>query len=163
MGTMGREIVGPRVDEIIEMLNQGLAAEVNDAYRYLLLSKAASGVHSAPVAELFEATAQDEWGHVSLLMERVLQLGGQPLASPSEAARRSYVEYRPAPQDPTDVRSMVEDSLAGERAAITYYRDLFQRTREVDPVTAEIARQALIDEIDDEDEMERLLSGWPER
>ncbi len=33
MGTYGRQIVGDRVDEIIDRLNQGIAAELNDAYR----------------------------------------------------------------------------------------------------------------------------------
>jgi ferritin-like protein len=55
---------------------------------------------------------------------------------------------------------MVMDSLAGERAAIRFYRDLFDRTRQVDPVTADLARRAMADEIDDEDELERLLAGW---
>lgn len=163
MGTVGREIVGDRVDEIIDMLNRGIAAEINDAYRYLLLSRAASGVHSAPAAELFGRTAQDEWGHVGMLVNRVLELGGEPLAGPAEAEHRSYAPYQPPPKDLTDVRTMVEDSLAGERAAITFYRDLFHRSRDVDPVTAEIARKALIDEVSDEDELERLLAGWPER
>jgi ferritin-like protein len=163
MGTVGRDIVGDRVDEIVDMLNRGIAAEINDAYRYLLLSRAASGVHGAPAADLFGQTAQDEWGHVALLMERVLQLGGEPLASPAEAEQRSYAPYKPPPKDYADVRTMVLDSLAGERAAITYYRELFERTRDVDPVTAEIARHALADEIDDEDDLERLLQGWPER
>ena len=161
MGTVGREIVGDRADEIIELLNQGIAAELNDAYRYLLLSKVASGVHSSPVAQKFAETAQDEWGHVSLLMERVMQLGGEPLASPAEVGERTYVPYKPAPKDPTDLRQMLHDSLAGERAAIGFYRELFEKTRDIDPVTADIARHALIDEIDDEDELERLLEGWP--
>jgi bacterioferritin len=161
MGTLGREIVGPQADEIIDLLNQGIAAEINDAYRYLMLSKVASGVHSSPVARLFAETAQDEWGHVSLLMERVAQLGGEPLGSPSEAGQRSYAEYKSAPKDPTDVQQMLIDSLEGERAAINFYRMLFDKTRDIDPVTADLARNALIDEIDDEDELERLLEGWP--
>lgn len=160
MGTVGREIVGDQVDEIIDLLNQGIAAEINDAYRYLLLSTVASGVHGPTVAELFGRTAQDEWGHVARLMERVHQLGGEPLASPAEATDRSYTEYHPAPKDPADVRQMVQDSLVGERAAIRFYRELFDRTRDTDPVTAQIAREALADEIDDEDELERLLEGW---
>lgn len=162
MGTVGREIVGPDADRIIEMLNQGIAAEVNDAYRYLLLSKLAAGVHSRPVAELFARTAEHEWGHASLLMERVAQLGGDPMVSPSEASERSYADYKPPPKELSDVRAMVLDSLEGERAAIRFYRELFDVTREGDPVTAQIARDALADEIDDEDEFERLLAGWHE-
>lgn len=162
MGTVGREIVGPEVNKIIDLLNQGIAAEVNDAYRYLLLSHVAEGIHSDPVARMFAQAAQDEWGHVAKLMERVTQLGGEPMASPSEAGQRSYVDYQPPPKDPADVRAMLEDSLAGERAAIRFYRELFDLTRQIDPVTADLARSALADEIEDEDEFERLLASWPE-
>src|SRR5262245_5709768 len=132
MGTVGQEIVGASANEIIDLLNRGIAAEVNDAYRYLLLSKLASGVHSGPVAELFARTAVDEWAHVGLLMDRVIQLRGVPMAGPAEAATRSYADYRPPPADPTDVRAMLADSLYGERAAIRFYRDLFDLTHEID-------------------------------
>jgi len=164
MGTVGREIVGEEgIAWIVEQLNRGIAAEINDAYRYLLLSKLAAGVHGAEVAEFFARTSQDEWGHVAVLMERVAHLGGRPLAGPGEAAERSYVSYREPPKDETDVRAMLEDSLEGERAAIRFYKDLFDRTRDIDPVTAEIARRALADEIADEDDIERFLAAWPDR
>jgi ferritin-like protein len=162
MGTVGRQIVGEGTAErIIEDLNRGIAAEVNDAYRYLVLSKLAAGIHSSEAAELFARTAEDEWGHVALLMQRVAELGGRPPDSPSDAGELSYAPYQPAPADETDVRLMLEDSLAGERSAIRFYRDLFDRTKDADPVTADIARHALADEISDEDDFERLLAGWP--
>ena len=162
MGTVGRQIVGEdMIDGIISELNRGIAAEINDAYRYLLLSKVAAGIHSGEAAELFARTAQDEWGHVAVLMQRVTELGGRPLESPADARDVSYAAYRAAPEDETDVHRMLEDSLDGERAAIRFYMDLYKRTREADPVTADIARAALADEISDEDEFERLLAGWP--
>ena len=161
MGTVGREAAGPQVDEIIDLLNQGIAAEINDAYRYLMLSTIAAGVHAPAVVKMFARTAQDEWRHVGVLTERVAQLGGTPLASPSEAGARAYTEYRPAPKDPADLWTMLNDSLEGERAAIRYYRDLFERTQHTDPVTAQIARDALADEVDDEDELERRPANWP--
>lgn len=75
MGRVGREIVGEEsARALVEELNRGIAAEVNDAYRYLVLSKVASGVHSGEVAGFFARTAQDEWAHAGLLMERVVQL-----------------------------------------------------------------------------------------
>ena len=163
MGTAGQEIVGTHVGEIIDVLNRGIAAELNDAYRYLLLSKEATGIHSTAVADLFARTAADEWAHVGMLMDRVVQLGGRPMPGPAEAADRSYTGYRPPPADATDLPAMIADSLAGERAAIRFYHDLFEKTRDVDPVTAEIARQALADEIGDEDVLERLRAGWPDR
>lgn len=163
MGTVGREIVGEdAAAEIVEELNRGIAAEVNDAYRYLLLSRMAAGIHSSEVAEFFARTAQDEWGHAGELIERVTQLGGRPMPGPEQAAGLTYAPYQEPPKDETDLRTMLEDSLEGERAAIRYYKELFDRTREIDPVTAEIARSELADEVADEDELERLLAGWPE-
>ncbi|MDP8959641.1 MAG: ferritin [Actinomycetota bacterium] len=160
MGTVGREIVGPAAEEIIAELNRGIAAEINDAYRYLLLSKLAEGVHSAEVAEFFALTSQDEWAHVGTLLERVISLGGRPLSSPGEAPDASYVPYKEPPKDPGDLKTMLADSLEGEQAAIRFYKQLFDKTKDVDPITAEIARQSLADEISDEDDLERFLRGW---
>ncbi len=163
MGTIGREIVGEEAArEIVEELNRGIAAELNDAYRYLVLSKLASGVHSGEVGDFFARTSQDEWNHAGALMERVTELGGQLMADPKEAAELSYVEYQEPPKDETDLKKMLEDSLKGERAAIHFYKQLFDKTRDVDPVTADLARQALADEVGDETEIERLLASWPQ-
>ncbi len=160
MGSMGREIVGDAAEEIIELLNKGIAAELNDAYRYTILSKVAEGIHSTDVAGFFAQTAQDEWGHLATLAERVTQLGGRPMESPQESVGLSYAGYHGPPKDPADLRAMLEQSLEGERAAIRFYKDLYDRTLQRDPITAEIARQALIDEVNDEQELERLLVGY---
>jgi ferritin-like protein len=84
------------------------------------------------------------------------------MASPKQAEELSYVAYKEPPKDETDLRGMLEDSLEGERAAIRFYKELFDKTRDRDPLTAEIARQALADEVEDESELERLLASWPE-
>lgn len=84
------------------------------------------------------------------------------MAGPAEAAELSYVAYKEPPKDDTDLRTMLEDSLEGERGAIRFYKNLFDRTQHEDPVTAEIARQALADKVQDENEIERLLASWPE-
>jgi ferritin-like protein len=162
MGSVGREIVGDAAEEIIELLNKGAAAELNDAYRYMVLAKLAEGIHSTDVAEFFAQTAQDEWGHLATLTERAVQLGGRPMASPQDSIGLSYADYREPPKNPADLRAMLEDSLEGERAAIRFYKGLYDRTLQADPITAEIARQALVDEVNDEQDLERLLVGWDE-
>ncbi len=162
MGSVGREIVGDAAEEIIEELNKGLAAELNDAYRYQVLAKLAEGIHSTDVAQFFAQTSQDEWGHLGILTERVIQLGGRPMPTPEESVHLSYAGYREPPKDPGDIRTMLEDSLEGEQAAIRFYKSLYDRTLQADPITAEIARQALVDEVNDEQDIERLLAGWEE-
>jgi bacterioferritin len=160
MGKVGREIIKVDPEELIEELNKGVAAELNDAYRYLLLSKLVSGPRAGELAEMFEEMAQDEWNHMGLLMERILQIGGRPMARPSDSENRSYVAYKAPPEDATDLKRAVEDSLEGERAAIQYWQSLYDKTRHDDPVTAGLAREGLQDEVGDEDSLERFIEGW---
>lgn len=154
-------VTGQPADEIIELLTWGVAAELNDAYHNLLLSKIACRAHAVPVAELFARAAADGWAHVALLTGRVLQLGGTPPASAADAGAVFHAYRREVPVDPADLRSMLSDSLDGERAAICFYHGLFRRARPGDPVTAELALGALADEISDEDDLQRLLARWP--
>ena len=43
MGTVGRQVIKLDTEELIDDLNKDVAAELHDAYRYLLLSKTVSG------------------------------------------------------------------------------------------------------------------------
>jgi len=159
MAKVGREIIKMDVDELIAELNKGVAAELHDAFRYLVLSKMASGPQSGEVAELFAQTAQDEWNHLGLLIDRILQLGGRPITRPADAEKHTYVPYKAPPQDPTDLKQMIEDSLEGERAAIRYWAGLYEKTITADPVTARLAADGIADEVSDEDNLERLIEG----
>lgn len=157
MGKVGREILGDSVQSTIDDLNRAAAAEINDAIRYQILAKMAQGMNAPEVASWFEQTAQDEWGHLGQLVERVISLGGYPITRPSQAEEISYAPYEEPPEDPTNLRKMMEDSLKGERAAIRFYDELFKKTQHVDPVTAALAQRLVADEVSDEDDLERFL------
>lgn len=157
MGQKGKEIVGEKVDEIIARLNKAMAAEALDAYRYLYLSKWAAGVHAPEAAELFALISQDEWMHLGVWMERIVELGGRPLVSTKEFEKAAYTQYQEPPKSRKELEKMVQDSLVGERAAIQFYKDLADFCRVADPVTYRLALDALADEIDDEEKLENLL------
>ncbi len=157
MGKKGKEIVGEKASEIVERLNQALAAEALDAYRYLYLSKWAAGLEAPEVAEMFARISAHEWEHLGRFMERIVEMGGRPLSRAAEFERASYTEYQDPPKDRTALREMVEDSLVGERGAITFYQDLATLCRDADPVTYLLALEALADEVKDEEELENLL------
>src|SRR5574341_40620 len=94
----GQEIVKNR-KQIIEWLNRAAAAELQAAYRYLYLSHVASGMHGREVAKEFGKMAQSEWGHVSAMMKRIVQLGGRPFERLSEAEKLSYSKLPAPPKD----------------------------------------------------------------
>src|SRR5205807_7975996 len=60
---------------LLDDLNQALAGETLAAFRYLYLSKIASGISSLPLSKLFKEMADGEWDHASRFMERIIQLG----------------------------------------------------------------------------------------
>jgi bacterioferritin len=157
MGKVGREIIGDSVQSIIDDLNRAAAAELHDAFRYQLLAKMAQGMNAPEVSSWFQRTAQDEWGHLGRLIERVVSLGGYPFTRLDQAEHLSYAPYQEPPEDSTDLHKMIEDSLRGERAAIRFYADLFKKTQHTDPVTASLAQSLVADEVSDEDELEKFL------
>ncbi|HXG36327.1 MAG TPA: ferritin-like domain-containing protein [Dehalococcoidia bacterium] len=160
MGEVGREVIDLNIEELIEDLNRGVAAELNDAYRYLLVANTISGPYASQLSSMFAEMSQHEWSHLGLLMQRIQQLGGRPMSRASSAEQYSYAPYKPLPEDMTDIRTILEDSLEAERAAIRYWEALYEKTTHADPVTADIARSALADEVVDEDNLERFLEGW---
>ena len=152
----GQEIVKNRA-EIIKDLNRAAAAELLAAYRYLHLSKYATGMHGREVAEKFTAMANDEWGHVATFLDRIVQLGGRPFERVSEAEKLSYSKPMLAPKDPADWKRMIKDSLEGERDAIEFYHKLLQKIHMEDAVTMHIVREVLEDEVEDEHTLASLL------
>jgi len=158
MGRVGREVVEGDVQSIIDDLNKAIAAELNDAFRYKLLSKLAMGMNSPELAQWFAQTAEDEWSHLGMFMQRIVSLGGRPFTRPEQAQSLTYVPYQDPPEDPTNLVKMIEDSLQGERAAIQFYSELYKKTQHTDPVTADLAQDALADEVSDEDDLERFLA-----
>lgn len=142
---------------LLEDLNQALAAETLAAFRYLYLSKIASGINSPPLAKLFEKMAEGEWEHAGMFMERVIQLGGVPVSKPTEMEKKSFHPYTDPPRRGNDLKAMIKDSLKLERSAVEFYQRLAMKTRESDLVTYKLAVDAMADEAGEEQKLAALL------
>ena len=142
---------------LLEDLNQALAAETIAAFRYLYLSKIASGINSLPLAEMFEEMSKGEWEHASLFMERIVQLGGVPISRPTEWEKKSFHPYTEPPRRGIDLKAMIRDSLKLERSAKEFYQRLASRTRETDLITYKLAIDAMADEAGEEHKLAALL------
>jgi bacterioferritin len=154
MGTLGRSLVGTDVDQLIELLNKALADEWLAYYQYWMGAKVAAGPMRGAVAAELEEHATEELGHALMLVERILQLGGTPLLSPNDWFEATNCGYE-TPEDPY-VGVLLEQNIAGEQCAIEVYRDLMDFTKDVDPVTYEMALQIMTDEIVHEEDLQAL-------
>jgi bacterioferritin len=152
----GQQIAKNRNDTI-KALNKAAAAELQAAHYYRLLSLYATGLHGREIAEQFAEMANHEWEHAGKFMERIVQLGGVPFESLSEADKISFGRAGRLPKDPSDWRRMLKDTVALEQEAIEFYHNLLLEVHTNDAVTHHLVREALEDEVKDEHELASLL------
>ena len=160
MGTKGRAIIKLDVDELVTLLNKAYADEWLAYYQYWVGAAIVKGpMKEAAVAELKEHAA-DELRHAQMLTDRIIQLGGTPIANPnawSEMANCTYLE----PADP-HVSAIIGQGIEGERCAIDVYSRLLSLTEGKDPITHQIVLSILQDEVDHEEDFEALLEDLEE-
>jgi bacterioferritin len=154
MGTLGRSLVGKDVDQLIELLNKALADEWLAYYQYWMGAKVAAGPMRGAVTAELEEHATEELEHALMLVERILQLGGTPLLSPQDWFEMTNCGYE-TPEDPY-VGVLLEQNIAGEQCAIEVYQELMDFTKDMDPVTYEMALQIMTDEIEHEEDLQAL-------
>ncbi len=155
MGTKARELVGEHADKIVELLNRALADEWLAYYQYWIGSKVVKGpMKSAVEAELVQH-AQDELRHADMLVMRILELGGTPILTPKKWFELTNCGYE-TPENPF-VKKILEQNIKGEQCAIDVYNQIAKLTKEIDPVTYNLAVQIMTDEMEHEEDLQSLL------
>jgi bacterioferritin len=168
MGTKAQAAVkaaGIKVAELIQLLNKAFADEWLAYYQYWLGAKLAAGMCREDVQEELEEHAKEEFGHAGLLADRIIQLGGTPILEPKLWYDVANCRYLP-PKDP-DVRTLIEQNIRGEQCAIAVYYKLLDYTKDKDPITFELIRGILDDELEHEHDLEDFKRDfemcWPKK
>ena len=157
MGKKGREIVDLDIKKLIEDLNRAYADEWLAHFYFLHAAHVVSGINSEEIAEIFRKSAADELGHADKLAQRIIQLGGVPVAKIEDLANASSMKKINLPRDTSDLNGFIRAFLEAERSAIDSYSDLLKKTHQKDTVTHELIEHILEDEVGDEEEFENLL------
>ncbi len=97
MGTRGRQIIGMDVDELLRLLNAAYASEWLAYHQYWLGAKVIKGPMKDAVAAELNLHATEELNHALLLVDRIVQLGGAPVADP-----RKWFDLSPCRYDAPD-------------------------------------------------------------
>jgi len=147
-------LVGDFADKLIELLNKALADEWLAYYQYWIGAKVVKGpMKNAAITELLEHAA-DELRHANMLVERILQLGGEPILEPRDWYTLTNCGYD-APKDPYII-NVLDQNIKGEQCAIQVYSQLLELTNEKDPITYNIVLQILTDEVEHEEDLQAL-------
>jgi len=155
MGTKARELVGEHADKIVELLNRALCDEWLAYYQYWIGSKVVKGPMKSAVASELVQHAQDELRHADMLAMRILELGGTPVLTPKKWFELTNCGYD-SPENPF-VKQILEQNIKGEQCAIETYNKIIEFTKDIDPVTYNIALQIMTDEVEHEEDLQGLL------
>ena len=159
MGQKGTEIAELDVQELIQDLNRAYADEWLAAYAYTYMAQVVEGRPAAKNLESeLKKLAEEELEHQQELAERIAQLGGKPLSDPMKLVETSNEGYPAPPKDPKDIEAIIRTVIEAERGAIGVYNALLKKTAGKDPITYELIRHILEEEVKHEDDFEMILS-----
>lgn len=158
MGTKGQEIVDLDLNMLLAELNRAYADEWLAAYAYNYMGQVVTGRPAAKhLAELLLDTSKDELEHQQELAERIVSLGGKPLADVSKLIEASNDGYPAPPASEKDFDGIIRTVLEAEHNAIATYLRLAVITHGKDPITYNLIVHILTEEVEHEDEFEGLI------
>jgi bacterioferritin len=132
--------------ELLEMMNQAIARELQVSIQYMWQHVLWSGVKAFAVKDEFKVIAIAEMKHAEAIAERLAYLGGTPTTKPEPI----FVGKT--------LKEMTETNKKAEEDAIKLYKKIIKVAQdEGDPTTARLFEKILEDEEDHHDTFSGLL------
>ncbi len=132
--------------ELLDMLNKGIAREIQVSIQYMWQHVLWKGVKGFAVKDELKNIAITEMRHAEVIAERLAYLGGTPTTKPEPI----FVGK--------SLKEMLQQDKKDEEGAITLYRQIIEMAqKEGDTTTARLFRQILSDEEEHHDTFSGLL------
>ena len=152
MGKKGIEVAGIDVAELIQNLNEALCEEWLAFYQYWIGARMMEGPMRSEIEPELLVHATQELNHAVMVVDRIIQLGGEPVLHPKEWFKLSKCDYD-APTDPY-VEIILNQNLKGERCAIKRYQEIADFASGKDHITHQMAVNILNEELEHEQDIE---------
>jgi bacterioferritin len=137
------------VKELIDGLNEDLAAEYQAVILYRTYAALVTGPNRQELRDFFETEIPDEMGHAALLADKIVALGGTPTVVPA-----------PVPMAKNN-REMLENALQGEVDTIERYTRRIEQAEAAGELAIKLQLENLIvDESNHRDTIRRMLMDW---
>ncbi len=133
-------------EKLMELLNKGIARELQVSVQYMWQHVLAKGVESAAIEDIFKKIAITEMKHAEAIAERLAYLGGTPTTKP----------------DPIFVggslKEMLQTDVKAEEEAIALYKQTIKvADEEGDSTTRRLFEEILAEEEEHHDTFTKLL------
>jgi bacterioferritin len=134
--------------ELIDGLNEDLAAELGTVIRYTYQSSKAMGFVGMQFREMLEDEISDELGHAAFLMDAIVNLGGEPTTTPQEFEK------------PETLKAMIEVDIKMEKGDVENYVKHAELADELGLIDLKLKLEDMAaDEAGHARELNRLLQG----
>ena len=152
---------GVNVDELIKQLVINSSVEFTAYYYFTLLRANCTGMDGEGIKGIIEDARLEDLSHFESCIERIYQLGGQLPKDATDYIKMSGCEFLQLPDNPTDLKAILEKCLKAEQGAIVNWDKVCNMTHGKDPMTYDIAKDILSEEIEHESWFLELLYGRP--
>jgi len=164
LNVVGVEILkknGVNVEELIKQLVINSSVEFTAYYYFTLLRANCTGMEGEGIKGVIEDARLEDLSHFESCIERIYQLGGQFPKDAIDYIKMSGCEFLQLPDNPTNLKAILEKCLKAEQGAIINWDKVCKMTHGKDPMTYEIAQHILAEEIEHESWFLELLYGRP--
>lgn len=152
---------GVNVDELIKQLVINSSVEFTAYYYFTLLRANCTGMEGEGIKGVIEDARLEDLSHFESCIERIYQLGGQLPKDATDYIKMSGCEFLQLPDNTTDLKEILEKCLKAEQGAIVNWDKVCNMTNGKDPMTYDIAKDILSEEIEHESWFLELLYGRP--
>jgi len=136
--------------QLIELLNEDLAAEYAAIIQYTTYAARVTGPYRPQLSQFFLAEIADEQLHAQFLSNKIVALGGVPTTQAAPVA------------DGANNRVMVEEVLKAEREAVRRYTERAKQAEALGDKGLTVQLEDMVrDESGHSEETERILRDWP--
>lgn len=164
LNVVGVEILkknGVNVEELLKQLVINSSVEFTAYYYFTLLRANCTGMEGEGIKGVIEDARLEDLSHFESCIERIYQLGGQLPKDAIDYIKMSGCEFLQLPDNPTNLKAILEKCLKAEQGAIINWDKVCKMTHGKDPMTYEIAQHILAEEIEHESWFLELLYGRP--
>ena len=136
-------------NELIDGLNEDLAAEYQAVVMYRTYASLVSGPYRPELKAFFEGEIPDELAHAAFLADKIVALGGTPTTRVPEVPVTN------------DNQEMLQNALAAEVDTIARYTRRIDQADAAGEISVKVQLEDLIvDESRHRDDIRRMLKDW---
>lgn len=120
--------------ELLDLLNEALAREIQVSIQYMWQHVQWRGVKGFAVREELRKIAIEEMRHAEAIAERIFYLGGTPTTKPKEIVVGKTL------------REMIEQDARDEENAIKLYKEIIEKARKENDITTATIFEGILKE-----------------